>query len=189
MKKFFYQHEARPAQQLCDFPACVEEGHFRAPKSRSQVGSNLPNDFHWFCLEHVREYNKSWNYFRGMSDEEALKEAYWSRPTWPMGRWSHRSQAFRHIHQGSYEDPFGIFNTDTRSKPPPYSYSPSDIEAKAMAVLELEYPYTFHHLRAQYLILVKKHHPDTNGGSQEGEERVKQVNEAYLYLKEKLKEY
>ena len=54
-----------PGVQLCEWPDCAAEGEHRAPRSRDDMDS-----YRWFCLEHAREYNKGWNYFAGMSDDE-----------------------------------------------------------------------------------------------------------------------
>ena len=58
------QPVTKPAR-LCEKPGCQGAGEHRAPKSRTAL-----NDYYWFCLEHVREYNLSWDYFRGMSPGE-----------------------------------------------------------------------------------------------------------------------
>ena len=83
MRDFQFDDEA-PQVRLCEHSECDEIGEFRAPKSRSDIRCYL-----WFCLAHVREYNRAWNYFQGMSQDEI--EAYqhssntWHRPTWVMG--------------------------------------------------------------------------------------------------------
>ena len=51
--------------QLCDHVNCNKVAEHRAPKSRENL-----REYYWFCLEHVREYNKSWNYFEDMSEEQ-----------------------------------------------------------------------------------------------------------------------
>ena len=74
----------KPATRRCEAPGCLGEGRFRAPKARGHL-----NDYLWFCLEHVQEYNAKWNYYAGMRDEEveAQRQAdtTWQRPTWPSG--------------------------------------------------------------------------------------------------------
>ena len=54
-----------PEIRCCDWPGCRDEGQHRAPKSRKEIET-----YHWFCLGHVRQYNKGWNYYAGMSDAE-----------------------------------------------------------------------------------------------------------------------
>src|ERR1700759_4171605 len=73
-----------PATRGCDHPGCGLPGEFRAPKGRGQEGR-----FWHFCLDHVRAYNQSYNYFAGMPDDDVM--AYQKaatighRPTWTMG--------------------------------------------------------------------------------------------------------
>src|SRR3546814_20080544 len=79
-------HDFAPKSEArrCDHPGCPGTGEFRAPKSRDRL-----TDYFWFCLDHVREYNKSWNYYSGLSDNEVERmiryDTVWQRPTWPMG--------------------------------------------------------------------------------------------------------
>ena len=48
--------------QCCDQPGCDKAGEYRAPRSRTAL-----NQYFWFCLEHVRAYNASWDFYKGMS--------------------------------------------------------------------------------------------------------------------------
>ena len=78
-------YEPIPEQpRSCDQDNCPEDGLFKAPKSRSSL-----NDYYWFCLDHVRAYNKAWNYCEGMNEDEIEDEirrsTVWDRPTWPAG--------------------------------------------------------------------------------------------------------
>jgi hypothetical protein len=72
--------EAR-SRRSCEWPGCTGEGEFRAPLSRDQL-----DQYRWFCLDHVREYNRSWDYYRGMSQAEIeadlRRDTVWQRPTW-----------------------------------------------------------------------------------------------------------
>ena len=173
--------DPRSSLRACDHPGCSEPGEHRAPRSRDRLG-----DYYWFCLEHVREYNKSWNYYAGMSDAEVeadlRRSTTWERPTWRFGaaNGGGRSQAFRNV-----RDPFGVFEEDgdeerrAGSARPP-SQSP---EGKAFAILGLEPPLSLDRLKRRYKELVKKHHPDANGGDRGAEERLKSINEAYTTLR------
>lgn len=173
--------ESRPSLRVCDHPGCAEGGEYRAPRSRDRLG-----DYFWFCLEHVREYNKSWNYYAGMSDAEVeadlRRTTTWDRPTWRfgLGDAAARGQTFRRV-----RDPFGVFDDDgaddIRTGPArPSSLSP---EGRAFAVMALEPPLTLEQLKRRYKELVKKHHPDANGGDRDAEERLKSINEAYTTLR------
>lgn len=172
--------EARTSLRTCDRPGCTDAGEYRAPRSRDRL-----DDYFWFCLEHVREYNKTWNYYAGMSDAEVeadlRRTTTWERPTWRFGAadGGRRSQAFRRA-----RDPFGIFEEegeDGRTGPArPSSLSP---EGRAFAVMGLELPLSLDQLKRRYKELVKKHHPDANGGDRGAEERLKSINEAYTTLR------
>jgi len=161
-------------RHACDRPGCAAEGEFRAPRSRQ-----LLNDYFWFCLEHVREYNAAWNYYAGMSEAEIeaeiRKDTTWQRPSWPLGA---RIGSF----QRRVRDHFGVFNEgeeqarETRRHP----LSP---EQEALRVFDLDPPFTLVALKARYKELVKRHHPDANGGDKAAEEKLKTITLAYSTLK------
>ena len=69
----------------CDIPGCPHEGGYRAPKSRDSL-----RDYFWFCLEHVRAYNASWDFYKGMTpgqiEAHMRDDTGWQRPTWPLGQ-------------------------------------------------------------------------------------------------------
>jgi curved DNA-binding protein CbpA len=167
----------KPHVRVCDHPDCAEAGEFRAPKARNRL-----NEYYWFCLEHVRDYNKAWNYYDGMSDneveEDIRRSTTWNRPSWPFGTMKPGQRA-----NGRVKDPFGFMGDDedaaeTRRR------TPADTpEGRAYAVLGLEPPLTLDRLKARYKELVKKHHPDANGGDKAAEERLKSINEAYTTLR------
>jgi hypothetical protein len=178
----------------CDRPGCAAEGSYRAPRSRDRL-----NEYYWFCLDHVREYNASWNYYEGMSEEEVeasvRADVTWQRPTWPLGgrfgesrRASPLGGGFRYW-RAHIKDDFGFFDEGGEARPggrdKPRREAPSE-EAEALAVMELEQPLTLVELKARYKFLVKQHHPDANGGDKAAEERLKVINRAYSTLKKLL---
>jgi hypothetical protein len=71
--------------RACEHPGCAQPGEFRAPRDRAHL-----NEYRWFCLEHVRAYNASWDYYKGMGADEIeshlRQDSGWQRPTWPLGR-------------------------------------------------------------------------------------------------------
>lgn len=177
-----YDFTPKPEPRRCDHPDCGEAGEFRAPKSRAQL-----NDYYWFCLDHVREYNKAWNYYAGLSDAEVEHliryDTVWQRPTWPMG--------VNHLHEARlrervYRD-FGLGKGSAERRAEgaerPRTKTFRTEEEAAMAVLDLDYPVDLQAVKARYKELVKLHHPDANGGSREAEEKLKAVNHAYSILK------
>lgn len=191
--------EPPPAAQPCAAPDCAMEGNYRAPVSRERI-----NEYRWFCLDHVRLYNASWNYYAGLSDAEmeaAIRsDTTWNRPTWPLGKGQtaglgsaggrpYREHPAQSTPFDDLADPFGLLRgtgygpgpgRPGQSEPPP---DLTGAERKAFATLELSYPVTFEELRTQYKMLVKRHHPDTHGGAKDAEERLKRVNAAYKTLK------
>ena len=93
-----------PAPRICDMPGCACAGEYKAPKSREE------NDYFWFCLEHVQEYNKAWDYFSGMShaeiEQQIIRGALWDRPTRPFHSYADlKEQLYRKARQTySYKD-------------------------------------------------------------------------------------
>lgn len=165
----------KPHARTCDHSGCAQAGEFRAPRGRDQL-----NEYYWFCLEHVRAYNASWDFYKGMSqdqiEDEIRRSTTWQRPTWPLGsKTSNRRFNFA-IH-----DPFGVFEEEAEEIHKAKTRPPTP-EEDAMRVLELDGPLTLAILKARYKKLVKRHHPDANGGDKAAEEIFKQVAQAYRTL-------
>jgi DnaJ-domain-containing protein 1 len=165
-------------ERVCEAPGCRLAGEFRAPFARDKLDQHR-----WFCLEHVREYNKRWDYFAGL-DAEAIEQhiradTTWRRPVWPLG--GRRSNGPR-IH-----DPLDLSNeAGLFEKPAPKmdgSEQLTPAERNAMGVLELSWPLTRAVVKSRYKELVKIHHPDANGGDREAEEKLKEINAAYSTLR------
>lgn len=167
-------------QTGCAHPLCDEPGPYRAPRSRDNL-----NQYYWFCLEHIREYNAAWNYYAGMDDaaiERALRDdSVWRRPTWPLGARSGFKQ---------FRDPLNLFTGEEPIDPKTARAAEVQLqsmtgeERKAMAELGLEPPVSRDDLKVRYKILAKTLHPDANGGDKRAEERLKSVNHAYKTLRD-----
>jgi hypothetical protein len=175
--------EPPPSPRCCDLPGCTGAGEYRAPKGRDKL-----NEYFWFCLDHVREYNKSWDYYAGMTPEEIEKalrlDTTWQRPTWPMGNWRARERAMREEAMRQYHfRNGGRAEGEDEEDLSPARRRMRTAEAEALATLSLEPPVSFEQIKARYRELVKIHHPDTNGGDKQAEERLKQINLAYTTLK------
>ncbi len=174
----------RSRGRLCEWPDCSHLGEYRAPRARDQLRS-----FRYFCLDHVREYNRAWDFFSGMSQAEI--EAYmredvtWHRPTWQLG--VGQQEAGRNWR---WQDPFEILfqgpNTDGRTSAAEWDQpnQPLTKTERMLAVLELGPEATKQEVRSRYKELAKRHHPDLNGGDKAAEERLKLIIEAYTYLRE-----
>ncbi|NKB49720.1 MAG: DnaJ domain-containing protein [Alphaproteobacteria bacterium] len=168
------QSDNDPAPRRCDSPDCELPGEHRAPKSRNHL-----RDYYWFCLEHVRAYNSAWNYYAGMSEEEVEGErradTYWHRPTRPFSG----EQTFGE----TLNDGFGLFDDEEETQQKRHErFSATAPELAALAILNLSPPVTRQEIKSRYKELVKRHHPDANGGSKDAEERLKAINRAYETL-------
>lgn len=174
----------------CDWTGCEQPATHRAPKGRDREGE------YWsYCLDHVREYNSSYNYFAGMKDEavqEYQKDALTGhRPTWKMGQNGGEKSRRNGNNPGftgqSWNDPFRIFGGGTASfqqeNEAPEGRMIRNAERKAFDTLGLDIDATAEALKARYKELVKRHHPDANGGDRSSEDRLRSVIQAYNYLK------
>jgi hypothetical protein len=181
--------------RICDWPGCSAPATYRAPKGRLREGE------YWrFCLEHVREYNQSYNFFAGMSDDAIAryhKEAITGhRPTWKIGVNGAKSDlggvppgAGAPPHGAT--DPFGLFGDFGRAP----RWRPVDgrfgvegrvvrnAERKAFDTLGLDAEASATDIKARFKLLVKRHHPDANGGDRSCEDRLREIIQAYNYLK------
>ena len=167
----------------CDYPGCLEDGVYKAPKSRLQLRS-----YHYFCIEHVREYNKAWNYHKGLNEQQVensiRRSTTWDRPSWPFGT---RHKMFQSFVKGNVADNFDFFEMDSFSRnngEPNKKFNADQLDA--LDIMGLKPPIDIPKLKSQYKYLVKIHHPDRNGGDRKAEERLKLINEAYTTLKQVL---
>jgi len=169
-------------QPACAHPTCREAGLFRAPKARNRL-----SDYYWFCLGHVREYNRAWDYYKDRSAAEieaAIREAtVWERPSWPLGAWHVKQVRSK---RARFRDPFGFGFSGTggaRDRTEVGEPSIGSAERQALAIFELDTSVTLAEIKSCYKRLVKRLHPDANGGDKTAEERLKIVNAAYTTLK------
>ncbi len=161
--------------KLCDQEGCEVIGEFRAPISPTRL-----REYYWFCLDHIRDYNKAWDFYKGMTPEQIevsrVSDVTWNRPSWPVGGWR---TLLENIHYLDGIDPF--------LKVSPYAPPVPPHVQKALKTLEINLPITLEALKKQYKKLAKRHHPDLHAGDKVAEERLKTVNEAYQVVKEHLK--
>jgi len=158
----------------CDYPGCEECGEYKAPKSRNSI-----NEYYWFCLKHVQAYNKSWNYYEGMSEVEVeldrRSSVYGNRPTW--------SQVSKNINQEDLlRRVFSSFGMNDET-PHQKELKKNTPELKALLDLGLQPPVSFKEIKKRYRKLVKKYHPDVNQNNPEYEGKIKKINVAYNLLK------
>jgi curved DNA-binding protein CbpA len=172
-----------PEERPCDHIGCKSAGLHRAPKSRDHA-----NQFWHFCASHAAEYNKRWDYFKGMTDAELAdyqkKEETGHRPTWTFrsGRLDRFSGAVRG--KGGRSDPFGMFGGDPAAAAPAKSRRRlTRLQSLALEAMSLEENATGAEIRTRYAELVKRWHPDSNGGDRGAEQNLQKVIKAYQTLK------
>ncbi|MEP1422409.1 MAG: J domain-containing protein [Erythrobacter sp.] len=182
-----YEGEGRE----CEHPTCRELGEFRAPGYRPS-GFDGPGEYRWFCLQHVREFNDGYDWFEGMSAEEILNAQS------PINGWRRESPAFspRAAVDGAprwsdFDDPLdaisaranGIKSRAQREAAMQMSGRFSKVEAAALEVMGLGSDTDKARLRRRYSELVRRYHPDRNGGDRSYEARLGKVVDAYQLLR------
>jgi hypothetical protein len=173
--------EQEAGQRRCDHVGCERAGVHRAPKGREHG-----NQYWHFCLEHASDYNKRWNYFSGMSDMEVnafmAREEVGQRPTWTFrsGRLDRASSPFRGGRRG---DPFNLFGNAGGEAAAAPRRRLSRLQSKALEEMSLPETADGAQIRARYAELVKRWHPDSNGGDRTAEASLHRVIAAYQTLK------
>jgi hypothetical protein len=174
-------HALKPGEVRCEWPGCAKAATARAPKSR-----DMPGEYYRFCTPHAGEYNKRWDFFSGMSEGEAARRMNeermtGGRPTWAF-RASNQSREAAAKLGGKYRDPLGVFGADGTTTTAP-GRSLGKIEARALADMDLDASATKEEIRAKYTELLKRLHPDSNGGDRSMEDKLQRVIRAYKALK------
>jgi hypothetical protein len=178
----------------CQWKGCEEPAPHRAPKGRGREGQ-----FYEFCAEHVRRYNASYNYFDGMSDaevEEFRKDAVTGhRPTWKVGAnaWSHGTphnvtgeefKRFSRTSQAARQGFYAWRAKQARASAVPAGRKLKPLEKRSLDTMGLDGRATAEDIKARYKELVKRHHPDANGGDRGAEDKLREIIQAYNYLKQ-----
>ncbi len=163
---------------ICDWNNCFEIGEYKAP-----IEKDNSKNFRLLCLKHVKEFNKNWNYFSGMSDREVMQflksDAIWHKPTQGF---SSSDNFFKVLWNNALNDGFDDlkfkkqFNTKGNLK-----FTNNDI--KAFAVLGISVGLKWDKIQQKFKKLVKKFHPDINSGDKNYEEKLKVITLAYTQLK------
>jgi DnaJ-domain-containing protein 1 len=185
--------DRRLRQELpgCQWPRCDAPATHRAPKGRLRA-----SEYWQFCLEHVREYNNSYNFFAGMSDEAIAKyqkdDITGHRPTWKLGsiggkRAARRGRAEFKDSGWAAEDPFSLFGETGphagHARGTAEGRKIFNAQRRALDALGLEADAKRADIKSRFKTLVKRHHPDANGGDRGSEERLREIIAAYNYLK------
>ena len=173
--------------QHCAEPGCDAPGEFRAPGGE-RAGFDGPGEWRWLCLDHVRAFNTRFNYFTGMSAEQI------SEAQNPYGGWERETRDFGTVGQSppprwaDFADPLDAIGarfrarreqTQERGDGRPLSAG----DRRHLATLGLDVDADRRALRTRYAELVRRYHPDRNGGDRSHEKALQQVIEAYTALK------
>ena len=169
------------ARAQCAVAGCAQPGEFKAPLQPADFDG--PGTWRFLCLDHVREHNAKYNFFNGMSPEEITRAQSliggWDRPSRrfaasgadPPPRWS------------DFADPLDAiatrFGRVGGRQPSRFSRG----EQRALSVLGLGEDADRHSVRRRYSALVRRYHPDKNGGDRGHEGRLGEVIEAYQLLR------
>lgn len=188
------------AKHKCAWRACGKVGNYRAPKRDN------PGDFQWLCLYHVRKFNRSWNFFEGMADNDIQRFVEESitghRPTWSMGTNGTKSDdqdtkvrdgfsmkghlKWRYDHPDGIDNTFNLFS-DLAKRGHEFAKASAPSltrrQVKALEILDLSETVTHSEIKTKYKKLVKKYHPDANGGDTGATERLRSIIQAYHILK------
>lgn len=176
----------------CAVAGCTEPGEFRAPSAQGGGAADRPPAWRWLCLEHVREFNNGYNFFAGMSAEEIADAQR------PYAGWERETRAFSSSaaspgpRWADFTDPLDAIGAGFRQKMREAREARmmradgkplSGEDRKAMRTLDLPVDAGRKELRSAYTALVRRYHPDHNGGDRAHEKALQEVIAAYTHLR------
>ena len=171
--------------KICDKKECNENGEYKAPKSRIKL-----NEYYYFCLAHIKEYNKSWDFYKGLTvdqiEQSINKDSVWDRPSWPLK--GNPSKVMEQINEFMNND-YNLFEND-RNQQKYYKNRLLDEtltneQNLALKSLGLQLPINLDQIKKKYKKLVKIFHPDVNDNNKQAENKFKEINESYKVLLKK----
>ena len=172
--------------QMCAEPGCDAPGEFRAPGS-NRPDFDGPGDWRWLCLDHVRAFNSGYNYFAGMSADEI------SDAQTPYGGWDRETRAFAAAGASAgprwadFVDPLDAIGARFAERGPRQRRDGRELsegDRKHLRVLGLDLDIDRKGLRRRYAELVRRYHPDRNGGDRSHETALQKVIAAYQQLRQ-----
>ena len=171
--------------RICDHIKCKDKGEYKAPKSRINL-----NEYYFFCLHHIKEYNKSWDFYRGLSVDQIelsmRKDTVWDRPSWPLK--GNPTKVIDQLNEFLLND-YSLFEKDKKTrdflKNKLIDESLTAEEYRSLVVLSLKMPISVDEIKKKYKKLVKIFHPDVNANNKESEIKFKEITEAYKILLKK----
>lgn len=181
-------HGRIETDQPCAVPGCHEPGEFRAPGSR-RPSFDGPGEWQWLCLDHVRAFNAGYNFFAGMDADEIVAAQR------PFAGWERETRAFagggadRPPPWADFADPMDALGARWKERMAEARaeeasgrrLTPED--RSALKVLGLGPDADRAAIRRAYSALVRRTHPDRNGGDRTHEARLRAVIDAYGELR------
>ena len=162
---------------ICDWENCKNTGTYKAP-----IEKDNSKKFRLLCLEHIKIFNKNWNYFENMNDQEIeyfiKSDLTWHKSTKKFGS---SENFFSILWNNALEDKLNIFNRSNYKEYKKIKISQTDRDA--LQVMELNEDAKWDKIQSKFKELVKKYHPDKNKGSKKFEDKLKIITLAYSQLK------
>ena len=162
---------------ICDWEKCKKIGSYKAPVERDNSKKTR-----MLCLEHIKIFNKKWNYFQNMSNEEIeyfiKSDLTWHKSTKSFGS---SENFFNLLWNNALEDKLNIFKSSNFEKFKKTRLTNNDKDA--LDIMELKYEAKWEEIQKKFKILVKKYHPDKNQGNKKFEDKLKKITLAYSQLK------
>ena len=165
-------------ENICDHKNCKKIGKYKAP-----IEKDNSKKFKWLCLDHVKEFNHGWDYFKGMSDQEVFEflksDITWHKPTQSF---SSPNNFFNILWKNTLNEE-GVVFRNGHEKKIKTEINFSDKDKEAFNIIELSVGTKWDKIQNQFKKLVKKYHPDMNAGNKKFEEKLKIITLAYTQLK------
>ena len=165
-------------ENICEWNSCKEIGKFKAP-----IEKDNSKNYRWLCEQHIKLFNKSWNYFEGMSQKEIenfiKSDVTWHRPTQKFGS---SDNFFSILWNNALSDKFNLFNENS-SVNILNGKKLNEKDRDAFKIMGLELNADWSKIQSKFKILVKKFHPDRNSGNKQFEDKLKKITLAYSHLK------
>ena len=165
-------------KNICEWENCEQSGDFRAP-----IEKDNSKNYRWLCEEHIKLFNKSWNYFEGMNQNEIenfiKSDITWHRPTQKFGS---SDNFFNILWNNALNDKFNFFKQENNIN----NLNGTKLYEKdkdALRIMELELSASWPIIQKRFKTLVKKFHPDKNAGNKQFEDKLKKITLAYSHLK------
>tara|TARA_B100000965_G_C19476214_1_gene706382 strand:- start:134 stop:652 length:519 start_codon:yes stop_codon:yes gene_type:complete len=170
-------------KNICDWENCKKIANYKAP-----IEKDNSKKFRWLCLDHIKEFNKTWDYFNGMSEDQIFdfikSDMTWHKPTQSF---SSSDNFFNILWNNTLNDENGLFEKSLFKKNLRIkNFNEKDI--KAFKIMELEIGVKWAQIQNKFKKLVKKYHPDMNAGNKTFEDKLKTITLAYTQLKLTYKE-